>query len=113
MPTLQDSPQPKAAIQLRADHFTPDDFLDIAEAGGVFAAAIADIAHHEISEPGCWDCYGSPPDELARLRDALDGMQKAIQDARAQLSAVERRARRRAAARQGGRGRSSGQGNRA
>ena len=59
--TLQDSPQPKTAIQLRAGHFTPVDVLDIASAGDVFATAIADVAHHQISEPGYWDCYGSHP----------------------------------------------------
>jgi len=101
VPTLHDSTQPKTAIRLRADHFSPVDVLDIATAGGVFAAAIADVAHHQISEPGYWDCYGSPPDELARLHDALDEMQQAIREARTQLSAVERRARRRAAARSG------------
>lgn len=96
MPTLQQPAQPKAVMQLRADHFTPDDVFEISMAGGVLAAAIADVAHHQISEPGYWDCYGSPPDELARLHDALEAMQQAIHDARRQLSVVEGRARRRA-----------------
>jgi hypothetical protein len=83
-------------IRLRAEHFRPEDVLDLMLAGSGFAAAIADIVHHNIGDPGCWDCYGSPPDELARLRDALDGMQEAIREARAGLTAVERRATRRA-----------------
>ncbi len=83
-------------MRLRAEHFTPADVFDIMCAGSGFAAAIADIAHHHIGDPACWDCYGSPPDELARLRDALNGMQHAIRDARAGLAAVERRARHRA-----------------
>jgi len=99
VPTLQEPSQPKAVKPLRADHFTPVDVLEISSAGGVFAAAIADVAHHQISEPGYWDCYGSPPDELARLHDALEQMQQAIHETRRQLSVVERRARRRASRR--------------
>ncbi len=72
----------------------------------MFAAAIADIAHHEISGPGLWDCYGTPPDELARLRHALDRMTATIKETRTQLAVVERRARR-AAAREARRGRSA------
>jgi hypothetical protein len=95
VPTLHDSDRSNP-VRLRAEHFDDLDVLDIASAGSVLAAAIADIAHHQISEPGYWDCYGDPSDELARLQDALDGMQQAIRDARSQLSSVERRARRRA-----------------
>ncbi len=95
MPTLHHADR-STSVRLRAEHFTDLDVLDIASAGSVLAAAIADIAHHQISEPGYWDCYGDPSDELARLQDALDGMQQAIRDARSQLSSVERRARRRA-----------------
>jgi hypothetical protein len=86
-------------VQLRSEHFAPGDLADISFAGCVFAAAIAEVAHHEIGEPGGWDCYGTPPDELARLRNALDRMTAAIKETRAQLAAVERRARR--AARKG------------
>ncbi len=85
------------AVLLRAEHFASDDLFGISTAGSVFAEAIADIAHHFIGDPGCWDCYGSPPDELARLRDALDRMQTAIRETRADLAVIERRARRKAA----------------
>jgi hypothetical protein len=89
------------AALLPADTFTRADLADIYLAGGVFASAIADIVHHHIGDPGCWDCYGSAPDELARLHAALDQMAEAIKESRAWLTAVERRARR-AAARSGG-----------
>ncbi len=89
-------PARQTVRRLRAEHFTPADVLDIIYAGSGFAAAVADVAHHQIGDPGYWDCYGSPPDELARLRDALNGMQRAIHEARAGLAAVERRVRRRA-----------------
>jgi hypothetical protein len=51
---------------LSPDDFTPDDVADIADAGFGFAAALADIAHHHIGDPGCWDCWGTGPDELHR-----------------------------------------------
>jgi hypothetical protein len=89
------------SVQLRAEHFAPGDLADIFFAGCVFAAAIADIAHHEIGDPGSWDCYGTPPEELARLRNALDRMTAAIKETRAQLAVVERRARRLAVREQG------------
>jgi hypothetical protein len=99
--TCQPNGQPSspAVVQLRPEHFAAADLADISFAGCVFAAALADIAHHEIGDPGCWDCYGTPPDELARLRHALDRMDTAIRDTRAQLAVIERRARR--AARKG------------
>ena len=99
VPTLHEPAARKAVVQLRADHFTPVDVFEISTAGGVLAATIAEVAHHQISEPGYWDCYGSPPDELGRLHDALEQMQHAIHEARRQLSVVERRARRRASRR--------------
>ncbi len=79
--------------------FTTSDVADIAYAGCIFAAALADVAHHHIGDPGSWDCYGTGPDEAARLRLVLDQMAAAIQTARRELTAVERRARRRAARR--------------
>jgi hypothetical protein len=87
---------PVSALESRAEHFDRDDRAGIHYAGSIFAAALAEIAHHEIGEPGCWDCYGTTPDELARLRDALARMEAAIGQARAELVAVERRARLRA-----------------
>jgi hypothetical protein len=85
-----------SSTQLHAEHFTPGDRADISFAGCVFAAAIADIAHHEIGDPGVWDCYGTTPEELARLRHALDRMDEAIKETRAQLAVVEHRAHRKA-----------------
>jgi hypothetical protein len=93
------APAAGIAVELHAEHFAPGDLADISFAGCVFAAAVADIAHHEIGDPGVWDCYGTPPEELDRLRHALDRMQAAIRETRAQLAIVERRARR--AARKG------------
>jgi hypothetical protein len=93
--TCRRSAQP-IKVRLLGEHFTGADVLDMMSAGSVFAAAITDVVHHQIGDPGVWDCYGSPPDELARLRDALEGVQRAIRAARAGLGAVERRARRRA-----------------
>ncbi len=93
--------------QLRglADHFDRNDLGEVAFAGCVFAAAVADIAHHEIGDPGSWDCYGTVPDEIDRLRRAMSRMQDAIGRTRAELAVIERRARRKA--RVAGRGRSS------
>jgi hypothetical protein len=90
MPTLSDP------ARLRAEHFTELDLLDLSYAGDVFAAAIDDVSRHHIGDPGGWDCYGTGPEEVARLRAALDDVQRAIRDARAGLDAVERRVRRRA-----------------
>jgi hypothetical protein len=78
---------------LRPEHFASGDLFEIRMAGCLFARAIAEIAHHEIGDPGVWDCYGTPPQELARLRNALDRMSAAIKETRAQLAVVERRAR--------------------
>ena len=89
------------AAALPAEAFTATDLADIYNAGGIFAAALADITHHHIGDPGSWDCWGTAPDELARLHAALDQMTEAIKDTRSWLTAVERRARR-AAARLGG-----------
>jgi hypothetical protein len=94
-----DQPPSRTVVELRPEHFAAGDLADISFAGCVFAAAIADISHHEIGDPGCWDCYGSAPEELVRLRHALARMDIAIRETRAQLAAVERRARR--AARKG------------
>ncbi len=85
-----------STVELRAEHFDGDDLAGISFAGCIFAGMVADIAHHEIGDPGCWDCYGTAPDELARLRNALGRMEAAIKRARAELVAVERRARLRA-----------------
>jgi hypothetical protein len=95
------------ADQLRglADHFDHNDLADVSFAGGVFAAAIAEVAHHEIGDPGSWDCYGTVPEEMDRLRRALTRMQDAITRTRAGLAAIEQRARHRAQA--AGRGRSA------
>jgi hypothetical protein len=90
-------------IELRADDFDQNAVSDIYFAGCEFAGAIEDIRHHHIGDPSSWDCYGSAPDELARLRDALDQMQQAIRNTRAHLAAVERRARRQAERTAGGR----------
>jgi hypothetical protein len=105
MPTLSNSAPvpstPAGPVVLPADAFTNSDLSEIRDAGGIFAGAIADIAHHHISDPGSWDCYGNAPDELARLHAALDQMSEAIQDTRDWLTAIERRVRH-VAANQGG-----------
>jgi hypothetical protein len=85
-----------SAIELRPEHFDRDDLAGISYAGSIFAVAVADIAHHEIGDMGCWDCYGTAPEELARLRHALARMEDAIRQARRELVAIERRARLRA-----------------
>ena len=90
-----------------ADDFTDTDLSDLRLAGCAFARAIADVNHHDIGDPGVWDLYGDGPDEVARLRHALDLMQDAIWEARRQLAMLERRARRRAARRLRDTGRST------
>jgi hypothetical protein len=85
------------AAALPVEAFATGDLSEIYFAGCVFAAAVADIAHHEIGDPGSWDCYLTPPEELARLLHALDRMAAAVRASRSQLSVVERRARRSAA----------------
>jgi hypothetical protein len=65
-------------------------------AGCRFALALADIVQHEIGDPGERDCTSTPPGELARLRHALDRVQNAIAEVRADLTAIERAARRKA-----------------
>ncbi len=92
---------------LVADDFTDTDLSDLWLTGCAFARAIADVNHHEIGDPGVWDLYGDGPDEVARLRHALDLMQDAIWEARRQLAMLERRARRRAARRLRDTGRSA------
>jgi hypothetical protein len=95
---------PQVPDVLVAADFTDTDLSDLWFAGCVFARAVAEVGHHEIGDPGVWDLYGTGPDEVARLRGALDLMQEAIREARGQLGIVERRARRRAARRpRGGR----------
>jgi hypothetical protein len=81
------------SVQLRPEYFGPGDLFEIRMAGCVFARAVADVAHHEISDPGVWDCYATAPEEVARLRNALDRMTAAIKETRVQLAVVERRAR--------------------
>jgi len=98
------TPTPAA---LAADDFTDTDLSDLRLAGCAFAQAIADVAHHEIGEPGMGDLYGDGPDEVARLRHTLDLMHEAIREARRQLATVERRARRRATRRLSDAGRSA------
>lgn len=83
-----------SARLLPIDGFTETDLGDIYEAGCTFAAALHDIAHHNIGDPGGWDLWGSGPDELARLHDALDQMASAVKSSRALLTVVERRVRR-------------------
>ena len=90
------------AAALPAAAFTPDDLAEISFAGCVFAAALADVTHHHIGEPGSWDCYGTAPDELARLHAALDQMAEAITQTRTQLATVERSARGKAGRLDGG-----------
>jgi hypothetical protein len=66
------------SVQLRAEHFAPGDLADISLAGCVFAAAIADIAHHEIRDPRSWDCLrhpargAGPAAQRARPHDCRD-----------------------------------------
>jgi hypothetical protein len=91
------------SVELRAEDFDQDAASDIYFAGCEFAGAIEDICHHHIGDWGCWDCYGTVPEELVRLREVLDQMQKAIRTTRAHLAAVERRARRQADRKAGGR----------
>ncbi|GAA0742448.1 hypothetical protein Drose_32320 [Dactylosporangium roseum] len=79
---------------LPAEAFGEIELNGIYEAGCVFAAALHDINHHHIGEPGSWDLWGSGPDELARLHAALDQMATAIKASRALLTSVERRVRR-------------------
>ena len=88
-------------VDPRAEDFTGTDITELEFAGSIFAEAVEDVAHHGIGDPGYWDCYGSGPDELARLRDALDRMQDAIRRTRKAVAVIERRARRRATRRQG------------
>jgi hypothetical protein len=83
-----------AELRALAPFFATDALADIADAGCVFAGALADIVHNEIGEAGGWDCYGSVPDELVRLHAALDRLDTAIKASRAGLAGVERRARR-------------------
>jgi hypothetical protein len=90
-----------SSVPLRVEHFGSGDLFEIRMAGSVFARAVADVAHHEIGDPGVWDCYGAPPEELARLRNTLDRITAAIKETRAQLAVVERRARRQAVRQQG------------
>jgi hypothetical protein len=85
------------AAALPAEAFTTGDLNDICLAGCVFASVVADIAHHEVSCLGAWDCSGTPPEELARLLQALDRMAEGIRESRSRLSVVERRVRRAAA----------------
>jgi len=82
------------ANTLTADAFGEIDLNGIYEAGCTFAAALHEISHHHIGEPGSWDLWGSGPDELARLHAALDQMASAIKASRALLTAVEKRVRR-------------------
>jgi hypothetical protein len=86
---------------LRAEDFTTTDLDDISLAGNGVAGVIADIAHHQIGEAGCWDTYGDGADELDRLRWVLTELATAIGESRRALALVERRARRRAARRTG------------
>jgi hypothetical protein len=85
-----------ARLRDLAEFFGPDDKAMISWAGCIFAGAIQEIAHHEIGDPGSWDCYGSTIDELIRLRTALGRMQDAIRRTQAELEFVEQNARDRA-----------------
>src|SRR6188768_882448 len=51
---VQPHTRPSHAEPLRAEHFTAGDLMDIWLAGGTFAAAVEDISHHYIGDPGTW-----------------------------------------------------------
>jgi hypothetical protein len=77
-----------------ADFLDRADLAEIGWAGSVFAAALAEVTHHEIGDPGTWDCYSRDPlAELLRLRAAMARVDAAIRQARRELTAIERRAR--------------------
>jgi hypothetical protein len=86
------------ADQMRglADHVDHDDLADVPSAGGIFAAAIAEV--DAIGDPGSWDCCGTVPEEMDRLRCSPARMQDAITRTRAELAAIEQQARRNARA---------------
>jgi len=95
--TLSEPVHPHAGTPLVTPCYVADDLEPIAEVGSVFAEVLSDIAFHEISYPGCWDTYGTPDEEVTRLRDVLDRMSAVIRSTRVELNRVERTARRRAA----------------